>query len=199
VGDPLSRARRRDANELHVPVSDSAVRGRRSSTLESADAPTALVPRVAGKTDLIPNKTNRMWVEPHQPGTYHGPVCRILWDPARHMLLRVVAEPPEQFAAGEQQRQKAATARRPAAAAAPCVPRTACITVTRWALSRPAGTGRISPISCPARPSEPASANTRTASRLVRTGRAEARVLMRPAARRRTARSARRVPPHPAL
>jgi cytochrome c oxidase subunit 2 len=100
------------ANELHVPVSDSAHRQPTFLTLESADvAHSFWVPRVAGKTDLIPNKTNHMWVEPHQPGTYLGQCAEYCGTQHAHMLLRIVAEPPEQFARWvEQQRQMAATA-----------------------------------------------------------------------------------------
>jgi cytochrome c oxidase subunit II len=108
------------ANELHVPVSDSANRQPTFLTLESADvAHSFWVPRVAGKTDLIPNKTNHMWVEPHQPGTYLGQCAEYCGTQHAHMLLRVVAEPPEQFARWvEQQRQAAATATADSAAAA---------------------------------------------------------------------------------
>jgi cytochrome c oxidase subunit 2 len=108
------------ANELHVPVSDSANRQPTFLTLESADvAHSFWVPRVAGKTDLIPNKTNRMWVEPHQPGTYLGQCAEYCGTQHAHMLLRVVAEPPEQFARWvEQQRQMPATAPADSAAAA---------------------------------------------------------------------------------
>jgi len=108
------------ANELHVPVSDSAHRQPTFLTLESADvAHSFWVPRVAGKTDLIPNKTNRMWVEPHQPGTYLGQCAEYCGTQHAHMLLRVVAEPPEQFARWvEQQRQNAAAVPADSAAAA---------------------------------------------------------------------------------
>jgi len=108
------------ANELHVPVSDSANRQPTFLTLESADvAHSFWVPRVAGKTDLIPNKTNRMWVEPHQPGTYLGQCAEYCGTQHAHMLLRIVAEPPEQFARWvEQQRQAAAAAPADTAAAA---------------------------------------------------------------------------------
>ncbi|HWN00751.1 MAG TPA: cytochrome c oxidase subunit II, partial [Streptosporangiaceae bacterium] len=108
------------ANELHVPVSDSAHRQPTFLTLESADvAHSFWVPRVAGKTDLIPNKTNRMWVEPHQPGTYLGQCAEYCGTQHAHMLLRIVAEPPEQFARWvEQQRQNAAAAPADSAAAA---------------------------------------------------------------------------------
>ena len=108
------------ANELHVPVSDSANRQPTFLTLESADvAHSFWVPRVAGKTDLIPNKTNRMWVEPHQAGTYLGQCAEYCGTQHAHMLLRIVAEPPEQFARWvEQQRQNAAAAPADSAAAA---------------------------------------------------------------------------------
>jgi cytochrome c oxidase subunit II len=108
------------ANELHVPVSDSANRQPTFLTLESADvAHSFWVPRVAGKTDLIPNKTNRMWVEPHEPGTYLGQCAEYCGTQHAHMLLRIVAEPPEQFARWvEQQRRTAATAPADSAAAA---------------------------------------------------------------------------------
>ena len=81
-------------------------------TLESADvAHSFWVPRVAGKTDLIPNRTNRMWVEPREPGTYLGQCAEYCGTQHTLMLLRVVAEPPEQFARWvEQQRQAAAAA-----------------------------------------------------------------------------------------
>jgi cytochrome c oxidase subunit 2 len=106
------------ANELHVPVSDSAHRQPTFLTLESADvAHSFWVPRVAGKTDLIPNKTNHMWVEPHQPGTYLGQCAEYCGTQHAHMLLRVVAEPPEQFARWVE-RQRAATVPTDSAAAA---------------------------------------------------------------------------------
>jgi len=106
------------ANELHVPVSDSAHRQPTFLTLESADvAHSFWVPRVAGKTDLIPNKTNHMWVEPHQPGTYLGQCAEYCGTQHAHMLLRVVAEPPEQFARWVE-RQRAAAAPVDSAAAA---------------------------------------------------------------------------------
>jgi len=100
------------ANELHVPVSDSLSRRPTFLTLESADvAHSFWVPRLAGKTDLIPNRTNHMWVEPHEPGTYLGACAEYCGTQHTLMLLRVVAETPEQFSRWvEQQRQTAAAA-----------------------------------------------------------------------------------------
>ena len=117
------------ANELHVPVSDSANRQPTFLTLESADvAHSFWVPRLAGKTDLIPNKTNRMWVEPHEAGTYLGQCAEYCGTQHAHMLLRVVAEPPEQFARWvERQRAAAVPADSAAAAGSRVFLGTACI------------------------------------------------------------------------
>jgi len=120
------------ANELHVPVSDSAHRQPTFLTLESADvAHSFWVPRVAGKTDLIPNKTNHMWVEPRQPGTYLGQCAEYCGTQHAHMLLRVVAETPEQFARWVKQQRRTAAATAPADSAAAAGRRvflgTACI------------------------------------------------------------------------
>jgi cytochrome c oxidase subunit 2 len=107
------------ANELHVPVSDSVTRRPTFLTLEAVDvAHSFWVPRVAGKTDLIPNRINHMWVEPHQPGTYLGQCAEYCGTQHTLMLLRVVAESPEEFARWvQQQRQAAAAPTDPVAAA----------------------------------------------------------------------------------
>ena len=98
------------ANELHIPMSDSTIRRPTWLTLESADVSHSFwIPRLAGKTDVIPNKTNRMWVEPFTPGTYLGQCAEYCGTQHAHMLLRVVVETPERFTRWvEQQRQRAA-------------------------------------------------------------------------------------------
>jgi cytochrome c oxidase subunit 2 len=66
--------------------------------LESADvAHSFWVPQLAGKTDLIPNRTNRMWIEPKQPGTYLGNWAEYCGTQHARMLLRVIAHPPGAF------------------------------------------------------------------------------------------------------
>ena len=61
------------ANELHVPLSDPKSPTPTFLDLESADvAHSFWVPRLAGKTDVIPNKKNSMWIDPHVAGTYLG-------------------------------------------------------------------------------------------------------------------------------
>ena len=81
------------ANELHVPVSDLGSPGPTFLDLESADvAHSFWVPRLAGKTDVIPNKKNTMWIDPHVPGTYLGQCAEFCGTEHAMMLLRVVVE-----------------------------------------------------------------------------------------------------------
>jgi cytochrome c oxidase subunit 2 len=86
------------ANELHVPLSDPAHPTPTWIELESADvAHSFWVPRLAGKTDLIPNKINTMWIDPHEPGTYLGQCAEFCGTEHAMMLIRVVVEPRANF------------------------------------------------------------------------------------------------------
>ena len=86
------------ANELHVPVSDSAHPAPTWLQLESADvAHSFWVPRLAGKTDLIPGQINTMWINPHQPGTYLGQCAEFCGTEHALMMIRVVVEPRPAF------------------------------------------------------------------------------------------------------
>jgi cytochrome c oxidase subunit 2 len=81
------------ANELHVPLSNSAHPTPTLIELESADvAHSFWVPRLAGKTDLIPNRINTMWIDPHQPGIYLGQCAEFCGTQHAMMLIRVVVE-----------------------------------------------------------------------------------------------------------
>jgi cytochrome c oxidase subunit 2 len=86
------------ANELHVPVSESSRRRPTFLRLESADvAHSFWVPQLAGKIDLIPNRENRMWIEPIRPGTYIGNCAEYCGLQHARMLLRVIAHAPADF------------------------------------------------------------------------------------------------------
>jgi len=86
------------ANELHIPVSDAAHPNPTFLTLLSADTDHSFwVPRLAGKTDLIPNRVNRMWVEPTQTGLYLGQCAQYCGTQHAKMLLRVYVQPREEF------------------------------------------------------------------------------------------------------
>ena len=88
------------ANELHIPVSDPAHPLPTYLTMSSADVDHSFwVPRLAGKTDLIPNKVNTMWLDPQQAGLYLGQCAQYCGTQHGKMLLRVYAESPQDFAA----------------------------------------------------------------------------------------------------
>jgi cytochrome c oxidase subunit 2 len=100
------------ANEIHVPISDRdpAKAKQTHLTLQSADVIHSFwVPQLAGKTDLIPNKDNQLWLEPYEIGTYFGNCAEYCGSQHANMLLRVIVHPPEAFQKWVDQ-QKAATA-----------------------------------------------------------------------------------------
>lgn len=87
------------ANELHVPVSKSGERLPTFLDLRSADVVHSFwVPRLAGKTDLIPNKVNSMWIEPERTGLFLGQCAKYCGTQHAKMLLRVYVETREDFA-----------------------------------------------------------------------------------------------------
>jgi cytochrome c oxidase subunit 2 len=55
------------------------------------------VPQLAGKVDLVPNKTNRLWIDAEAPGTYTGQCAEYCGTQHAKMLLRVVAQPLAEF------------------------------------------------------------------------------------------------------
>ena len=59
-------------------------------TLMSADTDHSFwVPKLAGKTDLIPNRVNSMWIDPHETGVYVGQCAQYCGTQHAKMLLRV--------------------------------------------------------------------------------------------------------------
>ena len=86
------------ANELHVPISDPAKPTPTFIRLFSADTDHSFwVPRLAGKTDLIPNHPNEMWIDPHEAGVYLGQCAQYCGVQHAKMLLRVYVQPREDF------------------------------------------------------------------------------------------------------
>jgi cytochrome c oxidase subunit 2 len=95
------------ANELHIPISDPAKPTPTYLAMSSADTDHSFwVPRLAGKTDLIPNRLNTMWIDPPQAGLYLGQCAQYCGVQHAKMLLRVYAQSPEDFAAWIKQQQK---------------------------------------------------------------------------------------------
>jgi cytochrome c oxidase subunit 2 len=86
------------ANELHVPVSDPSHPTPTFMTLLSADTDHCFwVPRLAGKTDLIPNHPNTMWIDPHATGLYLGQCGQYCGVQHAKMLLRVYVDSRDDF------------------------------------------------------------------------------------------------------
>jgi cytochrome c oxidase subunit 2 len=86
------------ANELHVPVSSSAAPRPTYMKLTSADVIHSFwVPQLAGKTDLLPNRVNEMWIDPENPGLYVGQCAQFCGTEHAKMLLRVYVDTPERF------------------------------------------------------------------------------------------------------
>jgi cytochrome c oxidase subunit 2 len=86
------------ANELHVPVSNPDHPTPTFIKLLSADTDHSFwVPRLAGKTDLIPNHPNSMWIDPHETGLYLGQCAQYCGTQHAKMLLRVYVQSREEF------------------------------------------------------------------------------------------------------
>jgi cytochrome c oxidase subunit 2 len=86
------------ANELHVPVGSGQNGAPTRIKLLSADTDHSFwVPQLAGKTDLIPNHPNEMWIEPHATGVYVGQCAQYCGVQHAKMLLRVIVESPDDF------------------------------------------------------------------------------------------------------
>src|SRR6201987_164279 len=86
------------ANELHVPVSDPSHPTPTFLKLLSADTDHSFwIPQLAGKTDLIPNRVNETWLDPHQTGLFLGQRAQYCGTQHAKMLLRVYVERPEDF------------------------------------------------------------------------------------------------------
>jgi len=76
------------ANELHVPVGEKTF-----LKLLSADTDHSFwVPRLGGKTDLVPNHPNQMWIEPRETGLFLGQCAQYCGTQHGMMLLRIYVD-----------------------------------------------------------------------------------------------------------
>jgi cytochrome c oxidase subunit 2 len=132
------------ANELHVPVSQSSYRLPTFLELRSADVVHSFwVPRLAGKTDLIPNKVNSMWIEPERTGLFLGQCAKYCGTQHAKMLLRVYVDTREDFDRWVKEQQELAKNNPSAAAGRLVFERTACINC--HAVNGTVGNGRFGP------------------------------------------------------
>ena len=132
------------ANELHIPVSDPAHPTPTFLTLLSADTDHSFwVPRLAGKTDLIPNHPNSMWVDPHETGLYLGQCAQYCGTQHAKMLLRVYVQTRDEFDRWIQNQRQAAQPGETVSEGQRIFERTACINC--HAVAGTAANGRFGP------------------------------------------------------
>jgi cytochrome c oxidase subunit 2 len=83
------------ANEIHIPA-DAPVRVR----LRAADVIHSFwIPRLAGKLDMIPGRTNEFSIQADSPGTYRGQCAEYCGLQHAKMSMLIIAQPPDEFAA----------------------------------------------------------------------------------------------------
>ncbi len=89
------------ANELHIPVGTAV-----NLNLESADVIHSFwVPKLGGKTDVVPANVNTMWLLAEEPGIYHGQCAEFCGLSHALMRFRVIAEPDDAFQAWVSEQQ----------------------------------------------------------------------------------------------
>lgn len=116
------------ANELHIPVSDATDPTPTFLKLLSADTDHSFwIPQLAGKTDLIPNHPNSMWVDPHRTGIFLGQCAQYCGTQHAKMLLRVSVDGHSDFAAWVHEQQQPATQDAKAAEGRRIFETTACV------------------------------------------------------------------------
>ncbi len=132
------------ANELHIPVSDPGHPAPTFLRLLSADTDHSFwIPQLAGKTDLIPNHPNSMWMDPQRTGTFVGQCAQYCGTQHAKMLLRVSVDTPEDFAQWIREQRRPAVADERVAAGRRAFETTACINC--HAISGTVANGRFGP------------------------------------------------------
>ena len=93
------------ANEIHIPTGRLVL-----VRLHAADVIHSFwVPKLTGKTDVIPGQINQSWMQTDEPGRYLGQCSEFCGYQHAHMQFEVVAQTPAEFAVWEAaQRQPAA-------------------------------------------------------------------------------------------
>jgi len=132
------------ANELHIPWSDPARPTPTFLKLLSADTDHSFwIPQLAGKTDLIPNRVNQMWMDPHRTGVFLGQCAQYCGTQHAKMLLSVSVDSPEDFDAWVRGQQQPAIQDETVTAGRQIFETTACINC--HAINGTAADGRFGP------------------------------------------------------
>lgn len=97
------------ANELHLPVGEPGHPRPIYLVLQSADVNHSYwVPRLTGKTDVIPGRVNTMWFQSEKPGLYLGQCAEYCGNAHARMLLRVYMDEPKEYEAWLENQKKPA-------------------------------------------------------------------------------------------
>src|SRR5215510_7902939 len=132
------------ANEMHIPASDPTHPTPTFLKLLSADTDHSFwVPELAGKTDLIPNRVNEMWLDPWRPGIYLGQCAQYCGTQHAKMLLRVSVDRPADFDVWVRAQQRTAVRDDKVAAGRRVFETTACMNC--HTISGTAANGRFGP------------------------------------------------------
>jgi cytochrome c oxidase subunit II len=92
------------ANEIHIPVGRPVL-----VRLHAGDVIHSFwVPKLTGKTDVIPGQTNQSWMQADAAGRYLGQCSEFCGWQHAHMQFEVVAEPDADFNAWLQSQREAA-------------------------------------------------------------------------------------------
>ena len=132
------------ANELHIPVSDPSRPRPTYLRLLSADTDHSFwIPELGGKTDLVPNRVNQMWMDPHRTGLFLGQCAQYCGTQHGKMLLRVVVDSAADFETWARAQQQPAARDEQVAAGRRVFETTACLNC--HAVSGTVANGRFGP------------------------------------------------------
>lgn len=81
------------ANEIHIPAGEPVlVRVTTADVIHSF-----WVPNLHGKIDMIPGRTNSLWIHADEPGTFRGQCAEFCGTQHALMAFHVIAQAPEEF------------------------------------------------------------------------------------------------------
>lgn len=92
------------ANEIHIPAGVPV----RLRLLSDNVIHSLWVPKLGGKVDLVPGRTNYLWLQADQPGIYRGQCAEFCGIQHAKMSLFVIASPAKDFADWTLAQQRAA-------------------------------------------------------------------------------------------
>jgi cytochrome c oxidase subunit II len=83
----------RTANEMHIPAGRPIYLSLQSDNVIHS----WWIPKLAGKRDVVPGRTNHMTIQADHPGTYMGQCAEFCGLSHANMRMRVIAQTPEDF------------------------------------------------------------------------------------------------------